>query len=72
MPLTLYVDAAVWGEHVRGVVAADPGLVPVVKGNGYGFGVGLLARVAAGLSVARVAVGTAADAGWWRAGSAVR
>lgn len=62
MPLTLYVDSPAWYEHLRGEVTRDPGLVPVVKGNGYGFGVPLLARTAAGLGVARIAVGTVEDA----------
>ena len=62
MPLTLYVDAPAWHEHLRAEVARDPGLVPVAKGNGYGFTVPLLARTAAGLGVGRIAVGTMGDA----------
>lgn len=61
MPLTLYVDTPVWHEHLRAEVARDPGLVPVAKGNGYGFTVPLLARTAAGLGVGRIAVGTLGD-----------
>ena len=38
MALTLTVDRARWQAHVAEVRAAFPGLVPVVKGNGYGFG----------------------------------
>ncbi len=38
MALTLTVDRARWQAHVAAVRAAHPGLVPVVKGNGYGFG----------------------------------
>jgi hypothetical protein len=36
--LTLYVDDARWRAHLRSVTDAVPGLVPVAKGNGYGFG----------------------------------
>src|SRR3989337_1187755 len=35
-----------------------PGLVPVAKGNGYGFGLGRLARKAQWLDVDTMAVGT--------------
>jgi len=38
MALTLTVDRARWQAHVAAVRATHPGLVPVVKGNGYGFG----------------------------------
>ncbi|HEY2508969.1 MAG TPA: alanine racemase [Streptosporangiaceae bacterium] len=62
MPLTLYVDTAAWQEHLRAEMASDPGLVPVVKGNGYGFTVPLLIRTAADLGAPRIAVGTCGDA----------
>jgi alanine racemase len=39
-------------------VAAFPGLVPVVKGNGYGFGRARLAADAAALGATEVAIGT--------------
>ena len=44
MTLTLTVDGARWREHLRTVAESTPGLVPVAKGNGYGFGLGRLAR----------------------------
>ena len=44
MSLTLTVDGPRWRDHLRSVAAANPGLVPVIKGNGYGFTVGRLAR----------------------------
>ena len=44
MTLTLTVDGARWRDHLRGVAESTPGLVPVAKGNGYGFGLGRLAR----------------------------
>ncbi len=44
MSLTLTVDGPRWRTHLRSVAAANPGLVPVIKGNGYGFTVGRLAR----------------------------
>jgi alanine racemase len=45
MALTLTVDRARWQAHVAGVRADFPDLVPVVKGNGYGFGRTFLADV---------------------------
>jgi hypothetical protein len=66
MPLTLYVDRRAWQAHHRRVVAERPGLVPVVKGNGYGFTVPVLAEAAAALGpqagVDLLAVGTAEEA----------
>jgi alanine racemase len=61
MPLTLYVDGDRWRGHLRGVVEREPGLVPVAKGNGYGFGLGRLARRATWLERDTIAVGTYAE-----------
>ena len=38
MSLTLTVDGDRWRRHLRAVADRTPGLVPVAKGNGYGFG----------------------------------
>ena len=59
--LTLHVDEQRWRAHLASVVGAQPGTVPVVKGNGYGFGVPRLARVAGELGADTVAVGTYAE-----------
>lgn len=59
MTFTLYVDEGRWRAHQRSVVSAAPGIVPVIKGNGYGFGNGRLAAEATLLGVDTVAVGTA-------------
>lgn len=58
MSFILDVDGDRWRTHLRSVQEAQPGLVPVIKGNGYGFGIARLARRAAWLGVDRVAVGT--------------
>lgn len=58
MSLVLHVDGERWRSHLRKVAAERPGLVPVLKGNGYGFGLARLARKAAWLGVDTVAVGT--------------
>ena len=58
MPLQLTVDGERWRAHLRQVADAQPGLVPVAKGNGYGFGLGRLARKADWLGVEALAVGT--------------
>ena len=63
MPLTLHVDGDRWRAHLR--AAADrygPGVVPVAKGNGYGFGLAGLARRSEWLGAGCVAVGTYAEA----------
>lgn len=44
MSLTLTVDGERWRSHLRSTAEAHPGLVPVCKGNGYGFTLGRLAR----------------------------
>ncbi len=46
MSLALHVDGERWRSHLRRVADATPGLTPVVKGNGYGFTLGRLARKA--------------------------
>ncbi|MFM7685626.1 MAG: alanine racemase [Actinomycetota bacterium] len=59
MTLRLTVQRAAWREHVRSVAAAyGPALIPVVKGNGYGFGRPALHAVATGLAD-EVCVGSA-------------
>ncbi|MGZ4483224.1 MAG: alanine racemase [Nocardioidaceae bacterium] len=58
MALTLYVDGDRWRAHLRQMLETHPGLVPVAKGNGYGFGLARLARKAGWLGVDTLAVGT--------------
>lgn len=58
MSLSLYVDGDRWRAHLRGVLERYPTVVPVIKGNGYGFGNARLARKSAWLGVDTVAVGT--------------
>ena len=53
----LSIRTARWRAHVAQVAATTPGLVPVVKGNGYGFGREWLAEVAAEFADT-IAVGT--------------
>lgn len=59
--LTLYVEGSRWRAHLGEVVAANPGLVPVVKGNGYGLGLDRLAEAATELGTETVATGTYAE-----------
>ncbi len=61
MSLTLHVDGDAWREHLRRVADERPGLVPVAKGNGYGFGNHRLARRTAWLGADTLAVGTYAE-----------
>lgn len=58
MPFALHVDAQRWQRLLQSVVATTPGIVPVVKGNGYGFGRDLLAAQASALGADQIAVGT--------------
>ena len=66
MPLTFYVDRQAWRAHQHRVLAEWPAPVPVVKGNGYGFTLPVLAEAARRLGVAagvdQIAVGTAQEA----------
>lgn len=62
MSLTLHVDLPRWREHAAATVGAFPGVVPVIKGNGYGLGTRMLLaecrRLVDAGSVTAVAVGT--------------
>lgn len=62
MALTLYVDTARWRAHQQSVLQQFPGLVPVCKGNGYGFGHERLADEATRLGADLLAVGTTYEA----------
>jgi len=57
MGVTLHVDGDRWRAHMKAVVASHPGIVPVAKGNGYGFGNPRLSRKAGWLGVDTLAVG---------------
>lgn len=61
MTLSLHVYAERWRRHLRSVIDATPGLVPVVKGNGYGLGRELLATESVQLGATTLAVGTYAE-----------
>src|SRR5690606_15308450 len=61
MSFELHVDADRWRRGLHQVVERTPGIVPVVKGNGYGLGRDLLAREARDLGVGMIAVGTYAE-----------
>lgn len=61
MSFTLHVDAVRWRAGVHRLLDVTPGLVPVIKGNGYGFGRSLLAAEAVALGVDTIAVGTYAE-----------
>lgn len=58
MALILRVDGNRWRAHLRDVHDRHPGLVPVAKGNGYGFGLARLARRSQWLGVDTLAIGT--------------
>jgi hypothetical protein len=59
--LTLYVDGDRWRGHLSRTLEAVPGIVPVIKGNGYGFGLERLAAEASKLGADVVAVGEAEE-----------
>lgn len=61
MTLTLTVDGARWRAHLLAVASSTPGLVPVAKGNGYGFTLPRLARRAQWLREAADATGAPVD-----------
>jgi hypothetical protein len=59
--VTLRLDGARWREHLKTIADAAPGIVPVIKGNGYGYGLRRLAEESAQLGVDTIAVGTARE-----------
>ena len=61
MPLSLSVDGKRWRTHLSSMLNHHPGLVPVIKGNGYGFGLSFLADEASRMGVETVAVGLASE-----------
>ncbi|MFE3288650.1 alanine racemase, partial [Streptomyces sp. NPDC059233] len=62
MALTLYVDTARWRTHQKQVMDQFPGLIPVCKGNGYGFGHERLCEEATRMGADVLAVGTTYEA----------
>jgi len=58
MSLDLYVDGPRWRAHLRSTADAYLGIIPVAKGNGYGFGIAGLARRTQWLGCDSIAVGT--------------
>lgn len=58
MAFDLHVQSARWLDHVRRTVESTPGIVPVVKGNGYGLGRDLLATEVRALNLDLLSVGT--------------
>ena len=61
MTFELHVDAERWRRHLTATAARLPGLVPVIKGNGYGFGRERLAAESTALGADTVAVGVYAE-----------
>ncbi len=68
MSFRLDIDLPRWIDHLSTTWAAVPGLVPVIKGNGYGVGRTELARAAAKLGAGVVAVGVPTEVADVRAG----
>ncbi|MDX6248287.1 MAG: hypothetical protein QOF10_1647 [Kribbellaceae bacterium] len=56
MPLILHIDSDRWRDHLRSTW--NPDIIPVAKGNGYGFGNPRLLAESRALGATTVAVGT--------------
>lgn len=59
--VSLRLDVERWRSHLATVAEATPGIVPVAKGNGYGFELGRLAAESTRLGVDTIAVGLASE-----------
>lgn len=72
MTLRLTISLNQWRAQQRALLSEVPGAVPVAKGNGYGFGLDLLAKESSNLRMDTLAVGIAQEvpkvrsAGWLR------
>jgi alanine racemase len=55
---SLHVQTSTWRSHLNTVTQRLPDIVPVAKGNGYGFGLATLAAEAETLGCRTLAVGT--------------
>ncbi|WP_431780541.1 alanine racemase [Streptomyces chumphonensis] len=62
MALSLYVNTSSWRAHQQTVLEQFPGIVPVCKGNGYGFGHQRLADEVTRFGSDILAVGTTYEA----------
>ncbi len=62
MSFTLYLDRQQWLKHLTEADSLFPGYLPVIKGNGYGFGNSFLADAISELGKRSVAVGTLEEA----------
>ncbi|MCZ7417641.1 MULTISPECIES: alanine racemase [unclassified Streptomyces] len=62
MALSLYVNTSGWRAHQQTVLQQFPGIVPVCKGNGYGFGHPRLAEEVTRFGSDILAVGTTYEA----------
>lgn len=67
MSLTLHLDTDAWRAHLAQTASETAGLVPVAKGNGYGYGLSRLADEAKRLGVEVIAVGIAGEVATVRA-----
>ena len=72
MTLRLTISLNEWRAHQRSLLAEVPGAVPVAKGNGYGFGLDLLAKETSSLRLDTLAVGIAQEVPTVRAGGWLR
>lgn len=58
MAFELRVNSRRWLDHVREIVDSNRGIVPIIKGNGYGFGRDFLIAETRGLDLRLLGVGT--------------
>ncbi|MEO8105706.1 MAG: alanine racemase [Actinomycetes bacterium] len=59
---SLHIKSASWRAHAKGLAEQIPTIVPVAKGNGYGFGLTMLGGEAQQLGCDTLAVGTLDEA----------
>ncbi|SDW24473.1 Alanine racemase [Marininema mesophilum] len=62
MSLTLYLDERSWLRHFDEMEERYPGYLPVIKGNGYGFGNDMLTQTALRINKTTICTGTVEEA----------